>query len=831
MDGILPMSFALTDTSTRGIGQSVQQGIAPFLLGMSLRLTEFNRDLQTFVVMLGPLGLAIVASIERVQAIGIPVIVMNLDLLELLGIVGVTLLLFDTLLLQDILGVARRISSYMVGAIQRLDRIDLDLIAIGFEVTAIGASVCSLLQAILDELRKGLTLTGQFQVTINITESGGGGGFVDFLNKIDLLKLLGLLAILLGFVTLLGLALRLFTATAIAALAAISYFVSKMIPLVELLGKLSGWHILGIVVGLSALAGFVYLLALALNKFSAEALKALPNLTKFIEALGSLAEKLGKMSVAAIGGMAVALGALAGFVYALGVALNKMSAEVLKALPHLSQFIETLGNLAEKLGKMSVVKIAGMVVALGALSGFVYALGVALNKMSAEVLKALPSLSQFIDTLGNLAEKLGNMSLGHIAGLVVALGALGGFVYALGVALNKMSAEVLKALPNLSQFIDTLGNLATALSNMSGADIAGVVVGLGALAGFVYVLTLSLNQLSAEALRALPGLSDFINTLSGLASSLAALNAANIAGMVVGLIALAGFVYLLALAVNEFSTKAVLALPALSGFITTLSNLALTLASLSAANLFGMAIGLALLVGFVYFLGAALNTFSATVLMAIPAIAALIATLTGLVTTTSQLDVGQLIVMGIAFLLLIGFVWGLGAAAEAVAPGLLVLSTALDSVSNFLNTVVSAAESAMSALSDLGSVAGGVLDTLGGAVFSPITSIIPSFQLGGEMPEDGLAMLHAGERVLTVEENQMLAGAGRGGLPMIEAGAGGANQSVNIGAVTVTINAERLEADSAQFLSDEIIRQIQEKIGRLASEQGFRMGDRPTAPA
>ena len=774
MDGILPMSFALTDTSTRGIGQSVQQGIAPFLLGMSLRLTEFNRDLQTFVVMLRPLGLAIVASIERVQAIGIPVIVMNLDLLELLGIVGVTLLLFDTLLLQDILGVARRISYYMVGVSQRLDRIDLDLIAIGFEVTAIGACVCSLLQAILDELRKGLTLTGQFQVMINITESGGGGGFVDFLNKIDLLKLLGLLAILLGFVTLLGFALRLFTATAIVALAAISYFVSQMIPLVELLGKLSGWKILGIAVGLAALAGFVYFLALALNKFSAEALKALPHLTKFIEALGSLAEKLDKMSGASI---------------------------------------------------------AGMVVALGALSGFVYALGVALNKMSAEVLKALPSLSQFIETLGNLAEKLGKMSVGDIAGLVVGLGALGGFVYALGVALNKMSAEVLKALPNLSQFIDTLGNLATALSNMSAADIAGVVVGLGALAGFVYVLTLSLNKLSAEALRALPGLSDFINTLSGLASSLAALSAAKIAGMVVGLIALAGFVYLLALAVNEFSTKAVLALPALSAFITTLSNLALTLASLSGMHLLGMAIGLALLVGFVYLLGAALNTFSATVLMAMPAIAALIATLTGLVMTTSQLDVGQLIVMGIAFLLLIGFVWGLGAAAEAVAPGLSVLSTALDSVSNFLNTVVSAAESAMSALSDLGSVAGGVLDTLGGAVFSPITSIIPSFQLGGEMPEDGLAMLHAGERVLTVEENQMLAGAGRGGLPMIEAGAGGADQSVNIGAVTVTINAERLEADSAQFLSDEIIRQIQEKIGRLASEQGFRMGDRPTAPA
>ena len=47
------------------------------------------------------------------------------------------------------------------------------------------------------------------------------------------------------------------------------------------------------------------------------------------------------------------------------------------------------------------------------------------------------------------------------------------------------------------------------------------------------------------------------------------------------------------------------------------------------------------------------------------------------------------------------------------------------------------------------------------------------------------------------------------------------------GGITVTINAERLEADSAQLLTDRFIEQVQARLGELRATQDFRVGARP----
>ncbi len=67
---------------------------------------------------------------------------------------------------------------------------------------------------------------------------------------------------------------------------------------------------------------------------------------------------------------------------------------------------------------------------------------------------------------------------------------------------------------------------------------------------------------------------------------------------------------------------------------------------------------------------------------------------------------------------------------------------------------------------------------------------------------------------------------GPGGAP--QAGGGPADQSVHVeGGITVTINAERLEADSAQLLTDRFIEQIQARLGELRATADFRVGARP----
>jgi len=57
------------------------------------------------------------------------------------------------------------------------------------------------------------------------------------------------------------------------------------------------------------------------------------------------------------------------------------------------------------------------------------------------------------------------------------------------------------------------------------------------------------------------------------------------------------------------------------------------------------------------------------------------------------------------------------------------------------------------------------------------------------------------------------------------------DQSVHVQGITININAERLEADAGKLLSDEIIRQLQARLGALRSEQDFRTGVRAPAPA
>jgi hypothetical protein len=74
--------------------------------------------------------------------------------------------------------------------------------------------------------------------------------------------------------------------------------------------------------------------------------------------------------------------------------------------------------------------------------------------------------------------------------------------------------------------------------------------------------------------------------------------------------------------------------------------------------------------------------------------------------------------------------------------------------------------------------------------------------------------------------------AGRPGLPEgAAAAAGEVDRSVRIeGGITVNINAERLEADAARLLSDEIVQRLKERLDALRNEQDFRAGVRSPAP-
>jgi len=594
-----------------------------------------------------------------------------------------------------------------------------DVAAFGAEVTMIGAYICALLEAILDQLRAGVNLIGRIDIVIT---GGGSGGPFDFLKDLDLWKLLAFLAILAGFVAALGLAMDLFTTNALIAATAIAVFVAAIIPLLD---KLAGfdWPTLGkIGLGLAALAGFVAALGYALRPLTKETAEAIPALNSLIKELGDLAVKLGALSVGSALVMAGALTALAGFVYALATAISKLDADTVKALGPLSEFIDHLGAFAVTLAKLSLGQVLSLGGSLLALGLFVNALASSLATLSADTLKALGPLSQFIDHLGTFAVTLAKFSLAQVLALGGSLLALGLFVSSLASSLATLNADTLKALGPFSDFIDHLGELAVKLAAFSLGDVVALGASLLFLALFVSSLASSLSGMSVDLLNALPSFTALIEALQSLATALA------------------------------------------------------------------------------------------------------------------SMSIGELVAMGVGFALIAGFVWALAAALVYAEGPLKSIASILESTRGILEDIGKYGDKLLEFLGGLageGEAAGGgllegILGGLGGGLLDLAPEILP-FLLASNWPGPAAPGTPPGGGTMVAAAALPTPGLlpGPAGIPgpagALAATPGGAGVTVQ-GGITVNINADKLEADASRMLSDEIVQALSTRLQALQGDANRRLG-------
>jgi hypothetical protein len=721
----MPVSLELTIPSTHRIGTEVGRALMPMGNEIITQLRRIDENIQYYTDLFRPLPDRLGTTVtDGIQRLSVRVYETNQTMLDHIEAMRWAIAYFAYNTMADVWLLLQAMYAREGQILEAIRAIRGDLAGIAFEITALGNCVCGLLQAILDQLRAGVNLVGRIDIVI--TSSGGGGGPFDFLKDINLWKLLAFLAILAGFVAVLGLAMSLFTKNALFAAFAIALFVKAMIPLLDKLASFD-WPTIGkLVVGLAALAGFAYALGKALALLNAETLKALPPLTEFIDHLGDFAVKLGKLSVGDMGVLIGSLAALSGFLYALGKSLALVSAETLKTLPPLTQFIDHLGDFAVKLGKLSVGDMGVLIGSLAALSGFLYALGKSLALVSAETLKTLGPLSEFLDHLADFATRLAAFSLGKVAALGASLLFLGLFVSSLAGALSKLTAETLKALGPLSEFLDHLADFATKLAAFS----FGQVVALGA-----------------------------------------------------SLLFLALFVSSLASSVSGLSVELLTALPSFTALIGTLQSLAVALANMSGWQLLAMAGGFALIAGFVWALAAALKYAEGP----LQSIASILENLRGILEDIAEYGDK-----------LLGFLGGLGGGGG---------------FGDFLQGL-------------LGGLGGGILGGLGGgSLLNLIPEILPLFV--SNAPPVGAPGAPAGGATMLAAAPPPAAG-----LVQPAAGPQAVDASVNVeGGISVAINAEKLEADAAELLSDQIIAQLQARLGALRSEQDFRLGARPAAAA
>ncbi|HEX8073053.1 MAG TPA: hypothetical protein VF546_24110 [Pyrinomonadaceae bacterium] len=633
-----------------------------------------------------------------------------------------------SLKLDDIIRLLGEISA-------KLSLINTAIVNLTARVDAIGAQIVGLLSAILAELRAGLKITGTIDLNVNIKKTIGFDiGWGDILKMLlagigAVLLLAAALAVLVGFVFLLGAVLEGFGLKAV----------------------------FGMILALAALIAFIYLLRDAIKGFDLKQILLLAlALGVLVIFVNELSKALKGFDLGTVIGMVIALAGLALFVYVLGKALALFNKDVLSVIPQLDKLFDSLIKLAKAIAGFSVDQMIQIGLGLLGIVIFLGLLGLVLRLFNADVLNALPGLSQLFDALIKLATAITKFTPDQM--IQIGLGFLGIVVFLglLGLVLRLFNADVLAALPGLGQLFDSLIKLAQAIAAFTPDQMIQIGIGLLGIVIFLGLLGLVLKLFNADVLEALPGLAMLFDALIRLAQAIAAFTPDQMIQIGIGLLGIVIFVGLLGLALRLFSDEALAALPALSMVLDSMGQLMSTIAGFSIGEMFQIAIGLAMLTAFLF---------------------------------------------------------GMAVALDLATPGLNALANALNALTTAFNTVASAAKAAWDAISKVPSIS------------IPGIPGIPGFQTGGVMPGDGLAFLHAGERVLNTAETAAYDSAASAPPVGAAAAPGAVDQSVNIaGGINVTVNAQNMDAAAVPGITDEIVRQLQEKLAALAVDDKRRMG-------
>ena len=476
---------------------------------------------------------------------------------------------------------------------------------------------------------------------------------------------------------------------------------------------------------------------------------------------------------------------------------------------------------------------AGFVALLGAalaeIVGFVYLLAQALKAFDLSIVKLLPNLVQLFDGFVRLMTAIAGFDWPTLGRIAVGFAEIAVFTALLGFALRAFQAETLRAVPALALLFDGFIRLMTTIGGFNWSQLGRIAVGFAEIAAFMAVLGLALRLFQPDVLAVIPALALLFAGFVRLMTAIGGFDWPTLGRIAVGFAEIAAFIALLGLALRLFTDQAIAAIPALAVLFDSLVSMMAVIAGFSVDQLIQLGLAFLGIAAFIALLGLALDTFSSQAVAAIPGLTQLFESLIELATFINSLSGNQLILIGVAMAALTAFMFGMAAALDIATPGLAELAAVLGGVQAILSSIITIARGAASALSSVLSFSGG-----GG-----LGSLL-SFQEGGVMPQTGLAVLHEGERVLTADESQALESASSaapvpgGPLPMGLPAAAPApvDQSVNVqGGITINISAERLEADSARLLSDEIVQRLQERLGALRSEQEFRNGVRAPAPA
>src|SRR5262249_2930396 len=133
------------------------------------------------------------------------------------------------------------------------------------------------------------------------------------------------------------------------------------------------------------------------------------------------------------------LAILLAFVALLGLAFRTFNESALLAAVAIGLFVYGIKPLLELLSELDEDQVWNLIRGLGALAAFVFFLGEGMKKFSWESFIAVAAIFLFVKAITPMVELLSKLDREHVWTLAIGLGALAGFVFLLGKAFEKLS--------------------------------------------------------------------------------------------------------------------------------------------------------------------------------------------------------------------------------------------------------------------------------------------------------------------------------------------------------------------------------------------------------
>jgi hypothetical protein len=274
-----------------------------------------------------------------------------------------------------------------------------------------------------------------------------------------------------------------------------------------------------VAIGFLVLAGFMILLGLALKLFDASALEAIPAINELFKGLIELGNAIKEIPEQDLKKIGAALGGIVLFLLGLGLVLKLFGAETSTAAEGLNRLFDVLTNLATTINGFKDGELLKIAKGFAGIVLFVGLLGLALRLLGTDTLEALPGLSELFDTLINLANAIVGFNPLQLLFIAQGFAAIVLFVAALGVTLSLFQEGITQAAPALAQLLEALSQLTVTLAGLDAGKLFVMGIALAMLSAFIFVLAAAL-VIATPGLEALSSaLNSVKEILDGVASA------------------------------------------------------------------------------------------------------------------------------------------------------------------------------------------------------------------------------------------------------------------------------------------------------------------------